>query len=181
MMVSTVWLISEIVLSIVKRSGKDSTRRDRASNKIIWAAIFPSIGVGIYLGNRGIGYIRQGYPWLAYIGLALIILGIVIRWNAILTLKRYFTVDVAITKDHKIIDQGIYKYIRHPSYAGSLISFLGLGLTFSNWLSVIVIVIPIMTAFLYRVKVEEEALLEAFGDDYRAYMDRTKRLILGIY
>jgi protein-S-isoprenylcysteine O-methyltransferase Ste14 len=109
------------------------------------------------------------------------LLGLIIRWTAILTLRKYFTVDVSILEDHKIVKKGIYKYIRHPSYAGSLVSFLGLGLAFSNWLSSVVIIVPILTAFIYRIQVEEKALIQAFGEEYLDYSNTTKRLIPKIY
>lgn len=107
----------------------------------------------------------------------MILLGLVIRWTAILTLKRFFTVDVAVARDHQLVEHGIYRYIRHPSYAGSLVSFLGLGMAFSNWLSVFVIVIPITLAFLYRIRVEELMLSRALGEPYTRYALTTKRLI----
>jgi len=106
---------------------------------------------------------------------------LIIRWMAILTLKKYFTVNVSILKDHRIIDKGVYKFIRHPAYAGSLLSFLGLGLSFSNWLSTLVIFIPILIAFIYRIRVEEKALIQAFGDEYLNYSKTTKRLIPKLY
>jgi len=109
------------------------------------------------------------------------LLGLLIRWTAILTLRKYFTVDVSILPGHQIVKKGLYKYIRHPAYAGSLVSFLGLGLAFSNWLSSIVIVVPILTAFIYRIQVEEQALIQAFGDEYLDYSNTTKRLIPKIY
>jgi len=182
MITSILWCLSEVLLAIIKRSHADSTEgRDRSSLRFLWLAIIPSIVAGIYLGVRGIGYVASGALTLPYIGLALILFGLLIRWSAILTLRRYFTVDVAIAKDHKIVDRGLYKYIRHPAYSGALMSFLGLGLTFSNWLSFLIITIPVTGAFLYRIRVEENALHLTFGDEYAAYCRRTKRLIPGIY
>jgi protein-S-isoprenylcysteine O-methyltransferase Ste14 len=75
----------------------------------------------------------------------------------------------------------MYRFVRHPAYAGSLISFLGLGHYFSNYLSILVISVPICVAFLHRVHIEEEALIHAFGSEYLDYCASTKRFIPGIY
>jgi protein-S-isoprenylcysteine O-methyltransferase Ste14 len=104
-----------------------------------------------------------------------------IRWAAILTLRKYFTVDVVIMNDHKVVMTGLYRHIRHPAYLGSLLSFLGLAISFSNWLTALVIFIPITSAFVYRIRVEEKALGQFLGDVYRQYRSSTKRLIPGIY
>jgi protein-S-isoprenylcysteine O-methyltransferase Ste14 len=114
-------------------------------------------------------------------GLVLIVVGLVVRWTAIITLRKYFTVDVSIVSDHKLVITGIYRFVRHPAYAGSLLSFLGLGIVLSNWLSLLVVFIPITVVFIYRINVEEKALLAFFGDQYAHYCARTKRLIPKIY
>jgi protein-S-isoprenylcysteine O-methyltransferase Ste14 len=140
-----------------------------------------SIICGIYSGLNRKGHIFGEESLFAGIGLGLILLGLLIRWIAILTLRHYFTVNVAIINDHKIIDRGMYGVIRHPAYLGNLISFLGLGLSFCNWISLVVIFIPITAAFLYRIKIEEAVLMEAFGREYDAYRSRTSRLIPKFY
>jgi protein-S-isoprenylcysteine O-methyltransferase Ste14 len=179
---SFLWLLSEILLGFLKRSPKGlSQDYDKASIRILWITILVSVSAGIFISMTGIGYSPVAGRILPKFGIALIALGLVLRWAAILTLRRYFTVDVAIVSDHKIIERGFYNYIRHPSYLGSLISFAGLGLALSNYLSLIMILIPILVAFLYRIRVEEAALIQAFGDDYKKYIARTKRLIPGIY
>jgi len=182
--ISLVWIISEVVLARVKHSKtEDSKELDKSSLRFLWITIIICIFIGVFLGVWRIGW-RIGYipvKFISLIGLVLIILGLIVRWTAILTLKKYFTVDVSIQSNHKIIDKGIYKIIRHPAYAGSLLSFLGLGLAFSNWLSTLVIFIPILVAFIYRIRVEEKALIQAFGGEYINYSKVTKRLIPMIY
>lgn len=130
---------------------------------------------------QGIGRFPTQSRVIAAVGIAMIALGLFIRWIAILSLGRQFTVDVAITKEHQLVHHGIYKSVRHPSYTGSLLSFLGLGLAFSNYLSIIVIFIPICSAFLYRIHIEEKTLIAKFGDEYQKYRATTKKLIPGIW
>ncbi len=180
--VSVIWILSEILLAILKRSRrKGPNNQDKSSQLLLWSVIIICVFAGIYLGIKGIGYIPVRYHALMLIGLVLIILGLVVRWIAILTLRRYFTVDVAIVNEHKIIKSGIYKHIRHPAYAGSLLSFFGLGIAFSNWLSTVIVFIPILIAFLYRINIEEKVLVQTFGNEYLDYIKSTMRLLPKVY
>lgn len=71
----------------------------------------------------------------------------------------------------------MYRFVRHPSYAGLLLAFIGLGVFFANWLSIFGLLIPI-TFFVVRLVVREErALLTFLGAPYAAYCSRTKRFI----
>ena len=182
LIISAIWFLSEVLLAVIKRSkAEQSKSRDKSSLRFLWIIIVTSLVLGIFTGANGIGHIAGARPWLTYIGLALIVLGLVIRWIAIITLNRYFTVNVAIAGDQRIIQKGIYRHIRPPSYTGSLLSFYGLGLAFSSYVSFLLIALPVTIAFLYRVKVEEEALTKAFGEDYITYCHQSKRFLPFIY
>jgi protein-S-isoprenylcysteine O-methyltransferase Ste14 len=100
---------------------------------------------------------------------------------AIWRLGRFFTVNVAIAADHQLIDSGPYRLVRHPSYTGALFAFFGIVLTMGNWLSLLVVMLPVFAVFVYRMNVEERALISGLGDSYRAYITRTKRLIPFVY
>jgi protein-S-isoprenylcysteine O-methyltransferase Ste14 len=121
--------------------------------------------------------IRFAHPMLGYVGLLLILEGIVVRWTAIVTLGKHFTVDVSIVKGHKIVDHGIYRHLRHPTYAGLLLSFFGFAVAYENWISFLVIFPPILAAYLYGITVDEKALVAHFEAAYNKYAKRTKRLI----
>jgi protein-S-isoprenylcysteine O-methyltransferase Ste14 len=179
--VSVLWLGSEIVLSRVKRSLPTDARFDKSSLRILWITIFVSVNTGVVFSFQRVGYFGGGSPVFPIVGIVVIIFGLLIRWIAIFSLRRQFTVDVAITKDHRIVSDGIYRFVRHPAYAGSILSFLGLGLCFANIISLALIFPPICEAFLYRIRVEEKALVDAFGDEYLRYCASTKRLIPGIF
>jgi len=118
---------------------------------------------------------------LNLIGLIIITIGIIIRVISIKQLGRFFTVNVTIRKDHQLIQNGFYKYIRHPSYTGSLLSFLGFGFSLNNWLSLILVFMPILLSFIHRMNIEEKVLTEQFGKEYSDYIKRTKRLIPFLY
>lgn len=136
---------------------------------------------GIILGFTGVGRMKMNGSFIGLLGLALLLAGIAIRWTAIYTLGKYFTSVVTIKDDHRIIQSGLYKYLRHPAYTGALVGHLGLGLSFSNWFSLSLSFIPFLIAAVYRMRVEERALGDSFGEEYFEYMKRTDRLIPKIY
>jgi len=178
---SIVWVASEIILARAKRSKITDTRRDRASLVTLWTTISVSVTTGVIIGMQNRGHFSSHLVAIATTGIVLIALGLALRWIAIFSLGRLFTVDVAITQGHQLVHTGIYRVLRHPSYSGSLLSFLGLGLAFASYLSVAIIFIPICVAFLYRIHVEEKALIATFGDEYLKYRASTKGLIPGIW
>ena len=176
--VVVIWVASEIGVAIAKRSRGGSSRKDRGSLTLLWIAItIAAFAGGTIASSVRIARMPREAFW---IGIALIILGIIVRAIAIVTLWRYFTVAVEIATGHELIERGMYRVIRHPSYTGLLLSFLGLGFAFRNWISLAVVMTVTFLALSYRVRVEEAALIEHFGDRYREYMKRTKRFIPGL-
>jgi protein-S-isoprenylcysteine O-methyltransferase Ste14 len=175
------WFASEVILTRAMHSGTRDTPHDRSSLRILWAAIILSIAGGVWCAFRRFASFGDASNTVATAGMILIVCGIVLRWTAILTLRRQFTVDVALREGHRVITTGLYRIIRHPAYAGSLLSFLGLGLSFASPVSLVVVIVPITAAFLYRIRIEEGMLRNAFGEEYLRYCAGTKRLIPGIY
>jgi protein-S-isoprenylcysteine O-methyltransferase Ste14 len=111
------------------------------------------------------------------VGIALIVLGTVLRSYAIHVLGRYFVITVAVGPDQQVVERGPYRLIRHPSYTGALLSLLGIALALTNWVSLAVVLVCNAIGFGYRVVVEERVLARTLGEPYRAYMRRTRRLI----
>jgi protein-S-isoprenylcysteine O-methyltransferase len=178
------YMISEAVLAMLRRSRRsDSRGADRGSLVLLWVVIVASITLaysvayGVPAGSIG----ANAAPALRTAGLIVFVAGLALRWYAIIYLGRFFTVDVAIAADHRVIDTGPYRYVRHPSYSGALMAFVGLGLCLGNWASLACAVIPTSCVFLWRIRVEEAALLDGLGHEYRDYMSRTRRLIPAIF
>ena len=181
LIVSFLWVASETALARARRSGQKASQLDKSSLRLLWISISASVSIGVVFGVQRVGYFGGGSFVYPIAGLALIVLGLLVRWIAILTLKRHFTVDVAIAADQSIVRDGIYRFVRHPAYAGSLLSFLGLGLFFGNYFSLLIIFLPICAAFVHRIRIEEKALTAHFGEAYTDYCASTKRLIPGIF
>jgi protein-S-isoprenylcysteine O-methyltransferase Ste14 len=184
-----IYLASEILLTITRRSRtKTGTKQDKSTLGMLWVVIAISIAAGIFVSRSA--SLRTGWvglfdfpegDWIKPLAIGLFVLGLAVRWWAIVTLGRFFTVDVVIEKDHEVVQSGPFRWVRHPSYTGVLIAFLGWAMTLENWLAMAVVLAPILVAFLRRMKVEEDALSNALGDRYRAYMKRTNRLLPCVY
>jgi len=179
--ISAVWVSSEIILSLLRRAKTTDKQLSKSSFRFIWVVIAISVSAGVFIGYYNFGRFAGDSVLFPVIGITLMVCGIVMRWIAIFTLRRQFNVEVAITQDHRLVKEGIYRRLRHPAYAGSLLSFLGLGLTFANYISILMIFTPICIVFLYRIHVEEQALIDNFGEEYLTYRDSSKRLIPYIY
>ena len=98
-----------------------------------------------------------------------------------MTLKRQYTYTVTRIENHELIESGLYKTIRHPGYLGLVIFFLGIATALSNWLSIILMILPVIIGIMNRIRVEENFLIEQMGQKYTDYQKRTKRLIPKIF
>jgi protein-S-isoprenylcysteine O-methyltransferase Ste14 len=177
-----IYLVSELLLTLTRRSRSETgTKQDRSTLGIIWLVIAVSITAGLFVAlNFPAAALPHGRIF-ASAGVVLFVAGLILRWWAIITLGRFFTVDVTIEKDHELVERGPFRIVRHPSYAGVLLAFVGLGLSFGNWAALLVILLPIGAAFIRRMNVEEDALSRALGRHYADYMKRTKRLVPFVY
>lgn len=115
--------------------------------------------------------------WSAWLGAILAVGGTIFRQWAILTLGQYFTRSVRVSPDQSVVQDGPYRWVRHPSYTGAILAAAGVGLALGNAVSFACLLAAIVPGFAYRITVEEKALVETLGEPYRAYRARTKRLI----
>jgi len=109
-------------------------------------------------------------------GLVLLLVGSVLRIQARRTLGEYFSPVVRILPAHKLIRHGVYKHIRHPGYLGELLLYFSVPLLLHSLYGFLVMVF-LLPVILYRIRVEEQMLIEKFGDEYRDYMRKIKRFI----
>ncbi|HLY71047.1 MAG TPA: isoprenylcysteine carboxylmethyltransferase family protein [Puia sp.] len=176
-----VFSLSEIILLVIKRSKRSSvkSRNDRKSLLFLWITITSSLTIAYAFSWNQIR--MSGRPTtLEIFGIVMFILGFVIRWIAIFQLGRMFTVDVSIANNHVLKTNGLYSMVRHPSYLGLLLILAGLSFLLNNLITS-VIILPIFTAIIYRISIEEKELLTEFGNQYRLYIYKIKKIIPLIY
>ncbi len=176
-----VFLLSELALMLVKRSGRGKTKSkgDKKSLLLFWITIPLSLSLGFFFADYRSGGLP--HPTLAFSGFAVCVTGVVIRWISILQLDREFTVDLAIGHGHVLKTDGIYKWLRHPAYLGLLLIVSGLAMVMGTALSMLVVIIPVLIAIIYRIEVEENILLKEFGETYKRYSEKTFRIIPWVY
>jgi protein-S-isoprenylcysteine O-methyltransferase len=181
--VGMAWLVivSEWVLGAIRYSKDAAKSLDRGSLPLIRAvmsvAIWGSGVATVFVPAANFSQVAQ----LAPFAIAWFVLGALLRWYSIFYLGRYFTVNVAIAADHRVIDSGPYHLIRHPSYTGALMMWSAVGVCYGNWVGLLLLVLPTFAVFLWRIHVEEGALTAALGDAYTNYKARTRRLIPFVY
>ncbi len=171
----------ELFMNLRQRGkSKVKTSNDKGSLWVLYLLITIGFTLSFVIGATKIGRVQ---PWNTFfaVGAVLVVIGLFVRIQSMLTLKRYFTYSVSQVEDHKLIETGLYKTIRHPGYLGQLLIFVGLSISLSNWLSVLLMMIPVGFGYLYRMNVEEKFMLEQMGEKYLNYQKRTKRIIPMVY
>ncbi|CAH0354969.1 hypothetical protein AQB9606_04097 [Aquabacterium sp. CECT 9606] len=114
-------------------------------------------------------------------GLALVVTGMLLRKHCWRVLGEFFTPTVTIAKEHKVVDKGAYKWVRHPSYSGAIMTAVGVGLALGNYGSIAVMVIGHIAIYIYRIEAEETALERALGEAYAKFKSNRRRLIPFVY
>ena len=175
------WGFSELALNFAKRARADATVKDRRSLRLIWLVNLSAVAIAFVAAAKIPACHFPRSTIVTATVCLLFVFGIVLRWYSIFYLGRFFTVNVAIHPGHRVIDSGPYRFIRHPSYTGSLLTVVAFALTLHNWASFLILVVPCVSAVLWRIHIEESALTEALKPQYANYVTRTKRLIPFIY
>jgi len=183
-MVIIVWIVSEAIVLIrtIARVGpREHVASNRGQDRFSGPALIGGLLLAIWIGSLLAELVqatamRSARPVIFAVGFLLALAGIALRWYAIATLGRYFTTRVQTTPDQPVVESGPYRFVRHPSYTGALMTVLGVMLMSTNWVTLACFVIA-LPGFAYRINVEENALVASLGDTYRDYMRRSKRLV----
>ncbi len=141
-----------------------------------------SLGLGIY--DRATHFQSLAYALpeeLIVLGLLLMISGIYLRHISIKALGRFFVTKIQITDNHELIDEGIYGILRHPSYTGLILAFVGTLLMLGSTLALAFFVLVAVPTYIYRIWVEEKALVQSFGQKYLRYRSNTYALFPFLY
>ncbi|RYZ70612.1 MAG: isoprenylcysteine carboxylmethyltransferase family protein [Lysobacteraceae bacterium] len=176
-LLAAAWVLFEMWLGWRRRSQDRS--RDRGTLVLLLATIGACIVAAVWLAWQPAGRIEDPglRRLLSWSGQSLMLAGMLLRYWSVRVLARFFTIDVAVQEGHELIRRGPYRWVRHPSYTGSLTTFLGFGLALGNLWSLLVLMTPVVIAFLRRIRVEERVLAEAFPAEYPEYARQTRRLV----
>jgi len=174
------YLISEIILNVRTTRGKDGAT-DKGTIRLVWVLVTISFIIAWLPVILDSGRLLVLGDWLTWVGVTIMISGIIFRQYAVSVLGKFFTATVQIQKEHELIKAGPYRCIRHPSYLGILIIALGLGIALANWISLLLCIVLPVIGVMQRIKVEEKELEQHFGKQYLDYRKSTWCVVPYIY
>ena len=117
----------------------------------------------------------------AWIGVGVAFAGLGLRWWAMAILGRFYTRTLTTTADQNVIVHGPYRWIRHPGYLGSLLTWVGAAAASRNVLVVILVMVVLVLVYARRIAAEEAMLAEKLGKDHLDYQRRSWRLLPFLY
>jgi protein-S-isoprenylcysteine O-methyltransferase Ste14 len=176
------FVLCEWRISVKSGRNRYGTRSDRGTLLVVVATVYGGIGGGFALAaNVGSAAIRDARWPLFVAGVVLMAAGVVLRQWSVALLGRFFTTDVRLHEGQTVVDTGPYRRLRHPSYTGMLLTFLGLGLALGNWAALLALVVLPAIGLVVRIRSEERVLLAGLGEPYRRFAASRKRLIPGVW
>jgi protein-S-isoprenylcysteine O-methyltransferase len=171
------WLMEMWILSRDRRAATGKAK-DGGSRFALMVFIPLGMAGAFFAANRlPVARISVAPEAVFWLGIALIWGGMAFRGWAVVTLGRFFRTSVFMLEDHRLITTGPYRWLRNPSYTGSVVTGLGIGLSMGNWLSLLLAPAGILIGFAVRIAVEDRALRERFGQEYADYAKRSWALI----
>jgi protein-S-isoprenylcysteine O-methyltransferase Ste14 len=173
------WAAFEAVLAVRARGGEPAGR-DRSFVPLT-LSVLAGLALGVLAARSGELTLPGPGWWPLALGLAVFGAGLGLRAWAVHELGRFFKFTVVVQAEHRVVDTGPYRLIRHPSYTGLLMAALGLGVALGTWLSIPACVVPPLIGFSIRLTHEERVLADELGEPYRRYMRGTRRLIPGVW
>lgn len=155
---------------------RQSLKGDRGSYIIITLAVLLSVFMSIFLRLWNLGTLTGIFQWF---GLLVMLAGATFRQWALIHLGRFFSRTVQIEAAHQIIKTGPYHWIRHPAYTGMIGVYVGISMALGTWLGTLMTFGFVTAGLLYRIRIEESALLQALGEEYGKYRAQTWQLFPG--
>ena len=180
-MTLTLWLVTDFSLLLLRRQGGNHTESERSSKYVMAALIFAGMFSGILLFPESKKYFLIPFTPLRYASIVLMLMGAAIRLLAAYQLGPSFSRNVGTGKGAPLMKTGLYSQIRHPGYLGEMLVFSGIAVAFNHPVSSGLAFLMPLAAFLYRMNVEEKALMRAYGSEYSEYAARTKRIAPFLY
>ncbi len=155
-------------------------RFDQRSTMLIGVALFVSSLA--LLASWLFNWLRIGMlpAWAGWLGVAVALAGVLLRWWANRVLGAFYTRTLKVTENQSIVRAGPYRLIRHPGYLGSILMWAGAAAATANWIVLVLVFIVMLAVYIYRIETEEKMLASAYKD-YAEYRKQTWRLIPLIY
>lgn len=169
-------IIIEALLIIRDRKQKnEKSVDDKGSRILIVAVLLLALGLSVAFRFMRIGYYH--IECLFWTGVCVSIAGLSFRMYSIRILGKSFSSNITSYTGQTLIVSGPYTYLRHPCYSAIILMTIGFGFVSESWVAMPVLIIPAAGSLMYRIHVEEQFMVNVFGEEYRRYMEKTKRLV----
>jgi protein-S-isoprenylcysteine O-methyltransferase Ste14 len=167
---------------LLRRPGDVGGDADRRAKRLVVAAVWTGLILAFVL-VKNVPALRVGADiWTTLLlGVAIACLGTVLRSWSILTLGTFFRRDVMVETGQAVIRNGPYRWLRHPSYTGTVVNTFGLALAFGSWVGAVLALTIATLGHLPRIRVEEAELRAGLGEAYIGYASSTARLVPGLW
>jgi protein-S-isoprenylcysteine O-methyltransferase Ste14 len=177
-----IFVVLEQRLRLRSWVNREGSRIDRGSLPVVILFVVAGVvgGFALAAGWHAAAIPSGRWP-LFIVGLVLMSIGIAIRQWSIAVLGSFFTVDVRVHPDQAVVERGPYRWVRHPSYTGLIITFVGIGLALGNWAALAVLIVVPSVGLVVRIRLEERALLEGLGEPYSRFAAGRARLFPGLW
>ena len=177
-----VWITAEIFLA--RRTAVQAgsvLNTEQRSQRVLWISIL--MGLSLALGFKYLAWAPIKLEYIPRQALAMLMFGagLYLRYAAVTKLGRFFTTNVAIQQEHRLINDGPYRWLRHPAYTGLLIALFAAGVAMGDYLALALLLMPTVWAFSRRIEIEERMLLAEFGSVYADFCQSTWRLLPWVY
>lgn len=176
-----IWLLMEAYVFFKLNRKAYDENKEKKSKLIIFGCILFGMFGSLLVDPSILETFNRPLSGWRYLSIPLILLGVLVRWRAIRQLGASFSVNVGVPEGTELKKDGLYGLVRHPSYLGEIIIFLGVAVAVYHLIgSLFVFVFP-TAAFIYRIHMEEKVLIDFFGAEYKQYQKQTKKVIPFIY
>ena len=181
-----IFLVGFVVGSVIRKVYTFRCRGSKATKKrksLVDIILISAAGVGmaaplLYLFSPWLDFANYDLSgWLGCVGTVVFAMALFLLWRSHVDLGRNWSATLQIRREHSLVTDGIYCYIRHPMYAAHLLWAIAQGLLLENWLAGWAFLVISVPFYLLRVPKEEKLMLEQFGQEYRQYISRTGRII----
>lgn len=182
LIIGLLWIAAEVRLARRAKPGQLAiVASERQSRRRLWLSVLLGLGLALLFKQLSWLPIPISYLPRQLLAMSLFAGGLGLRYWAVCQLGHFFTTHVTIQQQHCLIQTGPYRVIRHPAYTGLLLALTAAGLAMGDFLALTLLLLPNFLAFKSRIKLEEEMLRQSFSEAYEQYIDRSWRLIPGIF
>jgi protein-S-isoprenylcysteine O-methyltransferase Ste14 len=177
------WAVLEIYLHVFRRGGAapDGSGRSGVAerlSKLVMLAVFAFAGFGarILTPDFAAGF-RLPFTPVRWAGAALVLASVPLRILSVVQLGGGYSVDLGVHPGQPLVTTGLYQFVRHPGYLSLIVAFTGVGLAFWHWLATPLCLLLPPGVLAWRIRLEERILERTYGEEYRAWARRTRRLV----